>query len=63
MVPYTSFLLQVFDAYLKTLAVSSDESSTLWTSLVTTLAKTLSYDDGGTYIKPCLYQLILTVIV
>ncbi|KXN83997.1 U3 small nucleolar RNA-associated protein 10 [Leucoagaricus sp. SymC.cos] len=47
MVPYTSFLLQTFDTHLKSLAESSDESSTLWTSLVTTLTKTLTYDDGG----------------
>jgi len=50
MVPYTTFLLQAFDAHLKTLAVSSDESSALWTPLMMTLTKTLSYDDGGMYI-------------
>jgi len=59
MVPYTTFLLQAFDTHLKTLAVSSDESSvesSLWTSLIMTLTKTLSYDDGGMYIwiKPCI---------
>ena len=61
MVPYTTFLLQAFVTHLKTLAVSSDESlvesSALWTSLIMTLTKTLSYDDGGTYIwiKPCMH--------
>jgi U3 small nucleolar RNA-associated protein 10 len=48
-VPYTSFLLQAFDAHLNSFVDSSDESSALWTSLVTTVTKTLSYDDGGMY--------------
>jgi len=59
MVPYTTFLLQAFDAHLKTLAVSSDESSALWTPLIMTLTKTLSYDDGGMYNRSnlaCMYR-------
>jgi len=68
MVPYTTFLLQAFDAHLKTLAVSSDESSVessaLWTSLIMTLTKTLSYDDGGMYIwiKPRMHVTTLILI-
>lgn len=50
MVPYTSFLLQALDLHLKSFTDSTDEeSSTLWVSLVATLTKTLSYDDGGAY--------------
>ncbi|KAF9451337.1 hypothetical protein P691DRAFT_663457 [Macrolepiota fuliginosa MF-IS2] len=48
MVPYTSFLLQTFDAHLKSPSDSIEEEySILWVSLITTLTKTLSYDDGG----------------
>jgi U3 small nucleolar RNA-associated protein 10 len=48
MVPYTSTLLQTLDTHLKSFVISGDEEiSALWIPLVTTLKKTLTYDDGG----------------
>jgi U3 small nucleolar RNA-associated protein 10 len=48
MVPYTSFLLPAFEVHLKSLPNAVDEEpSALWISLITTLTKSLSNDDGG----------------
>jgi U3 small nucleolar RNA-associated protein 10 len=47
-------LLQTLDTHLKSFANSGDEEiSALWLSLVTTLKKTLTYDDGGTLVIIC----------
>lgn len=51
MVPYTSTLLKTLETHLKSFANSDDEElPALWVSLVTTLTKTLTYDDGGTLV-------------
>ncbi len=48
MVPYTSFLLPTFEVHLRSLPHAADEESpALWISLITTLTKSLSNDDGG----------------
>ncbi|EKM74924.1 hypothetical protein AGABI1DRAFT_123475 [Agaricus bisporus var. burnettii JB137-S8] len=63
MVPYTSTLLKTLETHLKSFANSDDdELPALWVSLVTTLTKTLTYDDGGFWRDDKLRQISFPVI-
>lgn len=47
MMSYTSFLIQPFIDLLKSFETSDSEEDALWLALLSTLTKSLQYDEGG----------------